>query len=208
MLEAVQAMLLDGVLKPGEPVREVELADSLGVSRNPVREALITLEDEGLLVSNGPRKGLSVLNPDLTALEQVYGFRAAMESLAAHEAAGRMTPARAGELSAIVEEMKSAEEGNDSLRLRDADLRFHRAVIMMAGNKFLEREWNRQEALFRFMRDVVLGASVNHVRNLSGAHAQYLDVMVAGDPEEAARFVFNYLNTSIARQIAAIQAVG
>src|SRR5680860_567410 len=86
---AIRAAILDGRLAPGESLRETQLAESLGTSRTPIREALIMLEREGL-VQGAPNRGSTVRRFDQDELEDLYNIRAALEGHAARQAAERL----------------------------------------------------------------------------------------------------------------------
>jgi DNA-binding GntR family transcriptional regulator len=88
----LRSAILDGSLKPGQPLHENALARQLSVSRSPIREALIQLERESLVVSR-PNRPAVVRRPSPDEISQVYTLRSALEGIAARWAAERATPA-------------------------------------------------------------------------------------------------------------------
>ncbi|MGE5511339.1 MAG: GntR family transcriptional regulator [Bacteroidota bacterium] len=125
-----------GEFLPGRRMREVEIAQWLGVSRTPVRQALARLELEGLLVLT-PRHGLTVASLDADAIAELYDVRAALEGTAAALAARSAAPGEIAALLAMVEaERKLPAEPR---ALSRHNLSFHQLIAAAAHNRFLGR---------------------------------------------------------------------
>ncbi len=103
--ERLRQLILTGQLSAGEPLRQDDLSARLGVSRTPLREAIIALEAEGLVV-NHAHKGAVVHKPTAAELREIYEIRMLLEPHAAREAATRVTPEMLQSLEAIVDEME------------------------------------------------------------------------------------------------------
>src|SRR5918998_2869067 len=103
--ERLKAEILAGERPPGARLRQVEIARAYGVSTTPVREALATLQRQGL-VRLHPQRGAVVFLPSVDDLREHYEIRAALESLAAARAAERFEPAWAPPLEALLDEMR------------------------------------------------------------------------------------------------------
>lgn len=133
-VDAVRAMILDGRFAPGARLGEADLAEAVGVSRTPVREALRHLAAEGL-VEITPNKGARVVEWTQAELEQVFDLRAEVEGLAARLAAQRASRTQLDDLARIAEAHLRATEA----RRRDLDLlyrlnsEFHGAVVAAVG---------------------------------------------------------------------------
>ncbi|MDI3318016.1 MAG: GntR family transcriptional regulator [Bacillota bacterium] len=110
--KAIRAAILDGRAPKGTHLVERELAEQLGVSRTPVREALRRLEREGLLVYE-PRRGVVVSGFDEQSVRDLYLMRELLEGLAARLAAERHTPDEQAELERLLEEAETAVEQGD-----------------------------------------------------------------------------------------------
>ena len=123
-------------LKPGFHLSVPALAEHLGVSRSPVREAVQRLVSEGLAVEQ-PRRGAYVSRFDLAALAPVYQVRMVLEGLAASLAARSATPRWVERVGALLQEERQAIEDGDLERHIDADISFHRALLEGAGNAVL-----------------------------------------------------------------------
>ena len=135
----MRASIINGSLKPGSQLSEVELATSFGVSRGPVREALQRLVQEGLLHSE-PHRGVFV--PVLTDedVRDIYVAREALESAAIRSIISSATTAAASEsLDQFVTLMEQAEAAGDWEAVGNFDLEFHVALVDAGGSPRLKR---------------------------------------------------------------------
>ena len=150
VFENLREAIVEGRLKPGQRLMEVQLAEQLGVSRTPVREAIRKLELEGLVVML-PRKGAYVANMSLKDLIDVLEIRASLEGLAASLAAERITDEDIKKLESIVEEFKDGinESNVEALLIKDVD--FHECIFKSTNNKKLHQLINSLwEQVYRF----------------------------------------------------------
>ncbi|WP_181770570.1 GntR family transcriptional regulator [Amycolatopsis pittospori] len=185
---ALRGRFANGDLAPGERLTEAALAQELGVSRTPVREALGRLQTDGLVVPAA--RGVAVAALSSEEIEQIYELRATLEGLAAAhaartQAAGLVAPAVLRALQEAADEVERAVDDGDAKRCARANMGFHRAFGDISRNPFLgdalHRVWDR--------------IAVSTVSNLSDGHwaktvlSQHQDIckaIVAGD-EDAAR---------------------
>jgi DNA-binding GntR family transcriptional regulator len=138
---AAYRALLDAItaweLRPGQPIPEVEYANRLGVSRTPVREALRTLTDQGL-VRIVPGRGAFVAELSVADMREIYEMREALECYAGRLAATKgVAPALLDELEAEILEGHAAIENGDIQRVFDAGVRLDRAIAEAADNQRL-----------------------------------------------------------------------
>ena len=133
---ALRDHVLSGALRPGTQLIESQLAEQLGVSRAPVREALQTLESEGL-VESVPNKGTFVADITEEDLREIYAVRAALEGVAMRLAAQAMDHEELSALAHIVERMEQAARDGDAERVSKIDLEFHEAIWALSGNRRL-----------------------------------------------------------------------
>jgi len=148
--------ILEGRLVQGERLSEVSLSSTLGVSRAPIREALLHLEQEGLVVSL-PYKGASVVTLSQQDFLELSTLRIALEKLAWTRAIERSTPEHIEALRGIIAEMESAVRSNQKAKLVRLDLDFHDRVFLMADHSRLYTAWTAikwQVALFLLARRV------------------------------------------------------
>ena len=130
--------ILTGQLKPGERLMEVHLAEKLGVSRTPIREAIRKLELEGL-VTIIPRRGAEVAEITEKRLNDVLEVRRALDALGAELACERITGEEIRKLKKACEDFEKAAAGNDADAIAKADVAFHDIIIRAAGNQRLEQ---------------------------------------------------------------------
>ena len=134
--EQLKRQILTGEITPGTRMMEVELADEMGVSRTPVREAIRKLEKEGL-VTIEPRKGAYASDISVKDMIDTMEVREHLESLAAHLAAMTMTEEQREELERITEGYTQAIYNNDMEEMIHYDELFHKGIVYASGNKTL-----------------------------------------------------------------------
>ena len=127
VFQTLRQAILYGELKPGERLMEVHLAERLGVSRTPIREAIRKLELEGLVVMI-PRRGAVVASITEKDLKDVLEVRRTLEILAGEVACERITPKLLEELKEAGEEFGRLKDAEDVNCLADADVRFHEII--------------------------------------------------------------------------------
>lgn len=125
-----------GVYRPGQRLRETQLAAELATSRTPVREAIRRLEADRL-VENMPGRGYAVTQLDEARIRELYQFRAALEGAAAELAALQATELDLATLAATLDAMRAAAE--DAPRAAALNRRFHQAIYDAARNAFLNQ---------------------------------------------------------------------
>lgn len=182
--ETLRQSILEQVLRPGERLAEEELAEALGVSRTPIREAITRLETEGIVERSSVRTvTVSRLSPK--AIAEVYEVREWLDGVVAYLACRRITPPRLAELRWINERMRAAAEHRDVDAMERINLEFHDALALAADNAFLL-------SLMRQARDRVrpmTGSTFAHPGRGAEAvteHGQIIDLIAAQDAEEAA----------------------
>jgi GntR family transcriptional regulator, rspAB operon transcriptional repressor len=125
-------------LTPGQMVLEKEAAAALGISRTPVREALVRLESEGLL-RLVPRHGFSVAPLDPGSLQEIYEILEGLETVAVDLAASRANGEQLDTMDSAIEEQVRALRADDLVAWMAADDAFHAAIVEMSGNERLRR---------------------------------------------------------------------
>ncbi len=150
VFESVRGAIISGVLKPGERLMEVQLAEKLGVSRTPIREAIRKLELEGLVIMM-PRKGAYVADLSLKDITDVLEIRAALEGLAAGLAVLRITDEEIEELETTARQFHQAIEDDDFDMIVQKDIEFHDRIFRATRNdKLLQITNNLREQVQRF----------------------------------------------------------
>lgn len=150
VFEALREAIINGSLRPGERMMEIQLAEQLGVSRTPVREAIRKLELEGFVVMI-PRKGAYVAGISLKDIADVFEVRAALEALAAGLAAERITAEELEELERMLVRKAECIESNNLEELIEVDTLFHEAMYKASRNEKLKQIiHNLREQIQRF----------------------------------------------------------
>jgi DNA-binding GntR family transcriptional regulator len=134
--EVIRAAIADGRLEPGRRLKEEELARELGISRTPVREALLVLQTEGLLAS-APNRGATVRAYEPEEIEEMYELRALLEGHAAHRAALRIEPEDVPRLHQSNARFASLGAADHVLDLIEENLVFHKIILEAAGSERL-----------------------------------------------------------------------
>lgn len=148
--EALRQAITDGVLRPGERLMEIQLAEELGVSRTPVREAIRKLELEGFVVMV-PRRGTYVADLSIKDVNEVFEVRSALEVLAAGLAAERITEEELEEMERLLVQIGEQIENGDLESLVETDSQFHDILYRASRNdKLVGIINNLREQLTRF----------------------------------------------------------
>jgi DNA-binding GntR family transcriptional regulator len=146
--EVLRGLIIDGTLAPGAEFNQAQIAEQLGVSRGPIREALGKLEQEGL-VRSVPYKGVIVTPLTRRDVEELYDVRTALELLALDRSIDRMSDGEIDHLDEIVDQMREAAKDNDLKRLVEVDLRFHEYLLEQARHELALKLWRTLEVSIR-----------------------------------------------------------
>ncbi|OLZ74155.1 GntR family transcriptional regulator [Streptomyces sp. IMTB 2501] len=179
-------------IRPGAPINEDQLAQSLGVGRTPVREALKRLQYERLITTY-PRRGTFATEVNITDLAHISEVRQELEPLAAAQAARRATATDRATLTALRQELESADSRRrDAAGLLHLDLQVHRAVYAATHNPYLDDTLVRYDNLATRIWCLFidrLSDMAGHV----GEHGPLIEAIVAGDPDTAARLARSHV---------------
>ena len=189
--EVVYTRLLDAIcagdLAPGEALVQEKLAATLGVSRQPVLQALAILRREGF-VEPADRRGYRVTDLSGEMVAQVYELRGALDRLAAGAAAKRAGPDARQRLEAVMREGDAALAAGDTARLIAADVAFHETIYALARNPLVEEAAAQPWRHIRRAMGAVLRDTAGR-RGVWSEHRRIADAIIAGDvagAEEAA----------------------
>lgn len=186
-----QAILI-GELKPGERLMEIHLADRLGVSRTPIREAIRKLELEGLVVMI-PRKGAQVAKITEKNLKDVLEVRRALDMLAVRLACERMNEEDKAALGKACDEFAKVVKSNDTKEITEADVRFHDVILKSTGNdRLIQLVNNLAEQMYRYRLEYIKD-SAYHDR-LVKEHEVIYQAIMDKDVEKAAAAVVLHID--------------
>lgn len=137
--QMLRQAITQGSLKPGGRILEAELANSFGISRTPVREALKRLESEGLICT-APRRGMIVARLDLQAIMELYQMREVLEGTAARLAAQQCSDAEIYNLRELLNQELNAQQDPAEQAIKNRA--FHNAIYLAADNRYLLKSLN------------------------------------------------------------------
>jgi DNA-binding GntR family transcriptional regulator len=179
--------IVDDILKPGEQLRDQDLAEKLGTSRTPVREALRRLEDEGL-VETSLNRWTRVSSPDVGEAQRIYPILWTLEPLALLLAAPNLSTVDMDEMVKANVGLKQALRKNDPLRASGADFDFHNAFVRRCDNPDLIRIISDLKVKLRRLEVMYFEGHVVADRSV-GEHQKILADLEHADSESAARCV-------------------
>ncbi|HCD42166.1 MAG TPA: GntR family transcriptional regulator [Lachnoclostridium sp.] len=155
VFNTLRQAILKGELAPGERLMEIQLAERLGVSRTPIREAIRKLELEGLVLMV-PRKGAEVAKISEKSLRDVLEVRRSLEELAIELACLRMTPEAVEELEIKQEEFKEAVEKGNAMEIAETDEAYHDVIYKGTCNdRLVQMINNLREQMYRYRLEYI-----------------------------------------------------
>lgn len=180
--EAVIDEILSGRLAPGTRIVETQLAKQFGVSQAPVREALRDLALFGFVVCS-PFRSTYVRQISTTDLLKSYPVRAALESVAAREAAAIIDEETLAKLEEHIATMRRAAEANDHRAHVDADFAFHHTIIKASGNEMLEHVWQSMRlATTTLVTHSMMQMTHRSMGEIGERHVVVLEALRSRDP--------------------------
>ncbi|MPZ88284.1 MAG: FCD domain-containing protein [Nitriliruptorales bacterium] len=189
--EEIRAAILSGRLQPGTPLSVPALAGQLGISRTPVRDALMRLLSEGL-VQEVRRKGIVVAAFDRRELYELNDVRAALEPLAARHAATMLDEQSLAQLHELLEAHGRAATSDDLERYIDADLSFHGFIGQVSGNRRLAQLLG----LLQTQTRLAMRAAASVSGRMPIAHQEHVAIFTAlakGDADAAATAMHDHI---------------
>jgi phosphonate utilization transcriptional regulator len=197
--QEIERAILAGEYEPGSKLIEATLAEKMGVSRGPVREAFRMLEEAGL-VRNEKNRGVFVRAIPIEEALEIYDLRAAMDELVGRRLAEHITPAQLKEIRELVDAMEKAVKAEDARNYHLLNLRFHDRLVEMAGNSkvtAIYRKLIKELSLFRRMN-----LSEDLLPISAGEHRQIVKAIASGDAQVAGRAMFDHVMESKERTLA------
>lgn len=140
VVEQVRRAIIEGRLKPEDHITEAALTRELGVSRTPVREALILLESEGL-VTYMPNRGAFVRSFDAATIEEIFSIRNNLENFTAELIINRLTGQDFTRLETLINAQQVALDRQDWRSVRSLDMEFHSDLVQLSEHAWLQRMW-------------------------------------------------------------------
>lgn len=188
--EELRERIVTGALAPGTRLIERDLADQLGVSRVPVREALRMLEAEGM-VHTVPRKGVVVNSLSRRDVEELFDVREALEVMSCRRAAERSTDEGLHDLEELLAEARAAVAAGDPARIAQANAAFHEQITALADNLALAALMEPLRSKMRW-----LFAQTDNPGHTVEEHQGLYDAIVSRDADSAAACAIEHVRSN------------
>jgi DNA-binding GntR family transcriptional regulator len=198
--DELRKAIVTGGLKPGQHLKETDIADQMSVSRSPVREAFRQLEQEGLIVSI-PNQGSFVQVFDEKDIEEIFTLRSVLEDLACELIVDkdRLREEDFQRLEASIERQREAAEARDFDRLTDLDMAFHEFLCRKSGSERLLKMWQGLRAQIQVLFYERFRAFEWVPETVDRDHSAILVALREGDVERVSQ-INNEINTRVARE--------
>ncbi len=201
----IRDAILDGTLLPGEHLVEAAIAEQMGVSRAPVREAILNLRRQGW-VTHIPRKGAYVAEWTTRDIEELYTLRMVLEGLSARLAAIKITPEQVEELEDTVHALGRSRDVETSVQL---DQRFHSLLCVAADHASLEEVLTgmqmRTTLFIARSRPGVDVVDSDNLARLTASHRAILEAVRSGEPDLAEQCMREHIESSGLRLLSRLQ---
>ena len=189
--EKIKQAIVSGIIKPGEKLSEVDLAEKMAVSRTPVREAIRQLAKTSL-VTLTPRKGAYVSLPSVSDAGALYDLREDLEMFAASLVCAHPPVKELGEFLEVFRNM-----GNDTepVIYLDEDRRFHAFLYQASGNRFLQNSLEELVDVINLYRPYSIGDR-DYIQRLSEGHVEIIEALLAQDEQRVRTAMSTHIRLS------------
>jgi len=185
VFECLRTSIVSGDLSPGQRIVEADLAKQLEVSKSPVREAILQLKQDGLVIDAPKGRGVVVAPLKPSDVREIYAVREALEGAAVRIVAANPRPERVAQLQAIVDRMRQALADGDSRRQFDLDVDFHTAICAATSNRRLQDLFAGLrpdiQRIFLFAVNAMPLEGPDAAERSVAEHEQLLQAIAAGD---------------------------
>lgn len=192
--ETLRDAIVNGVLSPGERLMEIQLAEELGVSRTPVREAIRKLELEGFVVMI-PRRGTYVADLSIKDINEVFEIRTALDVLAAGLAVERITEDELEQLERLLVEVSDLIEQGDADRIVEADGQFHDILYRASRNDRLVGIINNLREQFTRFRSISMQYP-GRIQKTVEEHRRLVEAIASRDIDLAQQIAREHMENS------------
>jgi DNA-binding GntR family transcriptional regulator len=198
VVDLLRAALVRGAFEPGQHLNESSLAERLGVSRGPIREAFVELEREGLLTLERHR-GARVTRLSRSDIDEIYELRKALERLAVERAVRYATEDDFAAMADIVKELRVAVKAADLHAIVSLDVRFHDAIYLAAHHSRLYLSWSTLRPQIETFLHSRSTDTTDYLDKAVREHTELLDVLRSRSKRNATRLIDSHIRTSYDR---------
>lgn len=192
VFNTLRQAILRGEMEPGERLMEIQLAQKLGVSRTPIREAIRKLELEGLVIMI-PRKGAEVAHITEKDMRDVLEVRSTLEELVVELAIKNATEEKLNELKTANKVFESAVVSKDVVNIVEADVKFHDILYSMTNNaRLIQIINNLREQMYRYRLEYVKDARTHSV--LISEHNDIINQVKEKNVDAARKVIYQHIS--------------
>lgn len=195
--DSIKQMIFNEVFKSGEYISDTRLSEQFNISRSPIREALRSLEKEGLLIKDG--KSFKVYEPTKEDVTEIFECRAALEFMAAKLAVERASDAELDELEMVLKEaedvLKKTEPDWDK-NIILINTRFHNLILRCSKNTRIQNQLNTLNSLIYFHRTINLSER-NRCNEIHVEHVEILNFMKQRNAKGASESILNHIENDL-----------
>lgn len=192
--EGIRGLIFTGKLKSGEPVSELLISEALGISRTPVREAILELSREGLLHSS-PFGGAHIRTLTESEREEIFILRNSLETLAARRLSSIVTLKQISELQKILDHQAKVADGTRYDTFLDLDQQFHLTIAEFAGLTLTHNVLRNIRDMFRLMGFLAIAVR-GRAEAILGEHRRILEAIRNRNETEVTEAVLAHLGTT------------
>lgn len=183
--------ICSGKYAPGTRLQEQELAERIGVSRSPVREALKTLAGDGLLIEV-PNKGVFTKTFTDRDIDEIFDMRLMLETYSIHRCSGSLTSARIQQLFDVLAQLEKTHTAGDLGTYVEFDETFHRLLVEMSENSLVQLTYERVRSMNQQFRVLSLSSQKRFDESLT-EHSQIAEALAVRDLNGAERVLRTHL---------------
>jgi DNA-binding GntR family transcriptional regulator len=198
VVDLLRAALVRGAFEPGEHLNESGLAEKLGVSRGPIREAFVELEREGLLTLERHR-GARVTRLSLSDIDEIYELRKALERLAVERAVRHATDEDFAAMTDVVKRLRQAVKDVDLHEVVSLDVRFHDLIYFAAHHSRLYLSWSTLRPQIETFLHSRSTDTNDYLNKAVREHTELLDVLRTRSKRNATRLIDSHIRASYDR---------
>lgn len=195
VFNTLRQAILRGELQPGERLMEIQLANKLGVSRTPIREAIRKLELEGLVLMI-PRRGAEVAEITEKSLRDVLEVRGALDELAVELACDRIQDEDIEQLREAAKEFEEVSKNGDVTALAEADVKFHDIIYGATNNqRLIQLLYNLREQMYRYRVEYLKREEVH--ATLFAEHQHIIECIAKRDKVAAKQAISTHVDNQM-----------
>jgi len=181
--------ITSGRLRMGQIIDENAIMELFRISKTPIREAIFSLENDGIIEKRGKSYFVSFIGPD--EINQIFEARRELEAIAAYYAAQRIQKSELNQLSYVLKMIKKSTEEDQPADLANLNGKFHSIIAKASKNKYIEDEVNLLRLKLRIVR-VTLFSSLERRSDELLEHSQIYEALVNKDAEQARALMYNH----------------